>query len=86
MTDDSSDDQLSPLRTIYRRGRPEGCLGPKARRGNTHPGGEALAGGAGLKYPETPPSAPPSDGMWVSDPPSTGRCSNWKRGQHTDNE
>ena len=33
VTDESSDDQLSPQSAIYRRGKPEGCLGPKAEGG-----------------------------------------------------
>lgn len=45
VTDESSDDQLSPQSAIYRRGRPEGCLGPTAKGKTVHLGGEALAGG-----------------------------------------
>lgn len=51
VTDESSDDQLSPQSAIYRRGKPEGGLGPKAERRNRHLGGEAPAGGRAYRAP-----------------------------------
>lgn len=83
MTDESSDDQLSPPRTIYRRGRPEGCLGRMQGGGTRTQEERPQLGRVGVGHVEATPSA---IGMWVSDHPSAGCCSNRKRGQHMDND
>lgn len=45
VTDESSDDQLSAQSVKYRRRKPAGCLGPKAKKRNRHLGAEAPARG-----------------------------------------
>lgn len=68
VTDESSDDQLSPQSAIYRRGKPEGCLGPKAEEEEQAP--RRRGPGAGRGQLETAPSAPPNNRIQVSDAPA----------------